>query len=298
MPPVDVFKDFLSAELFEGNNGEIEKALKELETLLGDPTVSHQRILYLESLTDSIEEDDGSMPKIGNPLSKEQHVACVEKGLLKAIDDEDVKLEQLMRLAHSVEGLRSFTSALLEVSLDQHASCWGDALEVPFDLTDIKFQETIPERPTELIWDQISRIANEWLDAITPRRKAPVLGFRDATIEKTRSGFIQDGVIDNPEVIKGQLDKLQIICEELKDREISKILMRMPWAGIGEAIVGGITWGGFLSGTGRILNRELAQTDIERVIEWLGGSEPNDILNVSEIKFIELLINCAGLPSE
>ncbi len=131
MRKVDIFKDYIS--LINSDKDKIVEALDELESLLCDSAFSHQRIIYLQELSGThIDYPDTEVFAFSNPLNREQYGACIEKGIIKAYQDGDVSAEQLMKLAHSVDGLRAFTDALVEISEKKHASVFKEALAVPF----------------------------------------------------------------------------------------------------------------------------------------------------------------------
>jgi hypothetical protein len=131
----DIFKDYLSAESIEDRK-QIIALLRDLEILLADPQSAHERIAYLEALSES-GGHSGAADRAGSrsPLTGEELRKCIKKGLIGAVEDRDVRVHQLLQLAHSIEGLRAFADALYEIPEEQHAPCWKGALEAPFEVS-------------------------------------------------------------------------------------------------------------------------------------------------------------------
>ena len=150
MLKAEIFKDFLTELSSEIDEEKLTGMLRCLEMLLADPEASHKRIAYLEALADSASEfPEIASFAIKDPLTKKQCAVCIEKGLDQAYRDGDVTKEELARLAHSVEGIRSFIDALLDIPEEHLAACWGQPLEPAFELPRVDLTSLFNKDSTE-----------------------------------------------------------------------------------------------------------------------------------------------------
>jgi len=288
MMQTDIFKDYLTSGSLDESKVEAEIFIGELEALLADPTASFKRIAYLESLTESVKGiADESIPPINDPLKSDQHRAIAEKGLMQAVNDGDVAVDQLRRLAHSIEGMQAFSYAILTVPEDRLAPCWRNSLSVPFDLPVADMPETV--------WDRILKTASEWADLVTPKLRRPLLGLRGAVKEKPKPAIKKDGIIGPIETVINQLDKLRKLSGELPDGEIADLWNRIPWDKIKSAAKEETTWDVFIRESGRLISSELNQAELIRLHEWIGNYEAGQILGMPDLKFTSLLIDSSFL---
>ena len=291
MTQADIYKDYLSFGNLDETEVDAEIIIGELEALLADPIASSKRVTYLESLTESVKGNaDESNPTISDPLKSNQHRAIAEKGLVQAINDSDVTVDQLRRLAHSVEGLQAFSFALLTVPEDRQPDCWRNALSVPFDLPVVNIPESV--------WDQILKAASEWAGIVTPKMRRPVLGLRGTVTEKPKPVIKKDGVIEQIELLRNQLDKLRKLHGELPDGKISGLWNRIPWDKIKGTAKEGMTWEGFVRASGRLISIELTQADLVLLLDWIGSPEAGQILQLPDLRFITLIFDSPFLNIE
>lgn len=295
----DIFKDYLSFGILDENGIEYDVVIREIESMLSDPTASSRRIAYLESLSGSIEGSGVENPQpINDPMSVGQHFALVEKGLKKAVNDGDVTLEQVRRLAHSIEGLREFSSALLSVPDERHASCWDGALSVPFEPREIEFDDASQEVQLAEVWDKALEYAREWLDSLVPKMKRPALGFRDAVKKQPDTSVDEKSLVGQVGRLKPQLDKLSDFQGNIPSTEIAEIFGRIPWQRIKDIIREGITWRDFLINSGQFTFTEIKPGEIEELLHWLDSPEAGEILKRSDVQLIKLILQSTLLQKD
>ena len=116
MKKYDIFKDYLS--LINSDSEILKDAFNELEMLLKDAKASHDRIEYLQSLATSATPKLSSIPQIHkSPLTNKQLTLIVTNGLVNALRNCDVSSSELIKFAHSIEGLNAFTDTLAGIPL-------------------------------------------------------------------------------------------------------------------------------------------------------------------------------------
>lgn len=143
MNKIDAFKDYLIFIEGESSESDINSAVHDLECLLGNAKTIRLRLAYLRSLHglssqfDRIGEYGGEGARlIPNPLDDFELKAILELGLVQAHTRGLIKSEKLFLLAHSLEGLETFTMLLALIDPSATASCFNEAANehlVPFD---------------------------------------------------------------------------------------------------------------------------------------------------------------------
>ncbi len=87
-------------------------------------------------------DDDGEPMRLEpNPLTRDEIGICMEHGLVSACRKGLLDAGKLFKLAHSIEGLTEFAYALAETSPERMASCWTSALDTPFDILGMNFED-------------------------------------------------------------------------------------------------------------------------------------------------------------
>ncbi len=293
----DVYKDFLLILTYGGNDREIDKAIEELQELLGDAQASHSRILYLEGLAKAAARDPERRPAgIDDPLSRGQYILLVKKGLVKACRDGDVTPGELGKLAHSVEGLHAFADALLDVPEELHAACWSDALVAPFDAPQTAIATEVSRSPSESVWNQITDMMNEWIESVRPKKLAPVLGFRSATTKVARQRFERTSALLFKDKIKEQLARLEEKGRDLPEGELFDAWSRMPWSKINNSVEKLDNWESLLQDVGNLLNDELSKEDLSALIEAT-IKIPGELLDLQvEMNLLGIFLNSTYIP--
>ena len=295
MTNIDILKDYLTEITCQEGSVDVIAILQEIEVLLGNSEASHQRILYLEELAVSEFKFPDSLPlPLNDPLTSNQYVACVEKGIVDAYKDGDVPFEKILVLAHSIDGLRIFADTLFEIPEERHAQCWKHAIKAPFKTTKIDLTAIWLEVSKESLWDQISKAAYEWIVSLSPEPRVPVLGFRCLGSDQTKQNLDPNKALQNPEQLVRQIDTLIEFSTDSKSMEIAEILKRVPWDDLKASVNEGINWQSFLNNTGRLFRSELSSDDFIVLNEWLEMQDLSSHPYYSELKLLELILISRG----
>ena len=294
MTEIDIFKDYLS--LKTADEKEAASCLKELEKLLGDAESSHLRIRFLRELMDIGESSHSlSVSSIADPLSLEQHIACVEKGFVQAYKDNDVKIEQLLQLAHSIEGLVNFNGSLMEIPKYRQASCWQKALEVPFEVNEVNFGRIYRSSLKE---DALNRLASEWVNWVNtmfPRQKKVAMGFRNAVKTKRKPTLNLDAKVPHSDKIVDQLSRLLLMLDNIPEGEIKSLMKRIPWDSLKKLVSTKPTWRDFLNETSKQLKGSFSKDELSMLIKYLKTDSDYFHQHKKETTLFSLLLSSAEM---
>ena len=294
MAKINVFTDFLSGIPQEKGSRDMLKAIKAVETLLGDAETVNQRIAYLESLAECASEfPEVCQKSLDDPLNHDQHIKCIEKGLAKAFKDGDITFDQIAGLAHSIDGLNAFSDALVEVPDTQKARCWKKALSVSFETPQINLARIMPIASSETVWQQISGCFNQWMASMAPAKLAPVMGYRGTSAGPAR--FEPNTALTQGKIMLKQLDNLNKLSGELPDDVILRAWERIPWFQLRKYTSEESTWESFLFKVGVILSTEFSSEEIQMLNNWVINKAGSLIQYKSEIKLFEILLKSVYL---
>ena len=291
---IDIFSNYLTESSSGKGGSELLQTVKEIEVLLGSAEASYQRIAYLDALgvVASQFPEIGS-PVLSDPLTHDQYVKCVEKGLARAYKDGDVSFEQVVKLAHSREGLISLTDVLVEVPESRRARCWTKALRVPFKAPSANLAHIRPMTVKESNWQQITNLAAEWMDALAPSKLVPSLGYRGTAAGKPEFNLKLN--LSHGAIISKHMTSLSEIGDDIDDEKIAGLWERIPWKRLKEFIREDASWESFLKQVGIAFYTELKYEDLKMLSDWVPRGVKALPQYRSEIKLLEILVKSTDL---
>ncbi|MCD6216322.1 hypothetical protein J7L05_00500 [bacterium] len=293
MSSVDFMKDFLALNIDELDSDQIRLEIEALQTLISNPTTFHNRIVFLQELAFSMEEShQNSCVPLEDPLTREQHLKCVEKGIIQSYDDNDVSAPALFVFAHSEEGLGNFTDALFDTPKGKRNECWNTLFDLPFDVPEIDMSKVFELETTN---NYIHKIASDWnalIFKLFPPQKKVALGFRNAT--STKPSVDLDSQIPKRKEILNLLTKLSLIMDQIEQEEIRRMMLIFPLDKIKGIFQEAESLGSIISNISDLLRKVYSIDDL--IVLKAYFSDSDNYLNKYENEFslIYLILKSAG----
>jgi hypothetical protein len=260
-------KDYLKNFTEYLNSGDDDSGLKEaveyLQELISDPECLHLRLQFLQALSIKNDSPDRDAKRIKSGLSNEQYKACVRKGFVGAYSDSDVSFDQLMKLAHDVDGLRTFMDTLTEVPQSEHAECWKDLLNANLDIEPIDIKSIVEKSATSEIMKELDSLIKRWIDSLDMKPLTASPGFRSAepiTIDDEVT--MKDKITLRAKLI-GTIDKLAAI-----DDFPGLAVLKLPTDELKMHAMNEVTWIEFLDAGSQTLQDALGDAEMDHLTDW------------------------------
>ena len=294
MANIDFLKDFLILNVDELDSDEIRLEIEALQTLLSDSTAFHNRMIFLQELALTTDDSvDHSSVALKDPFTHEQHLKCVEKGMIQSYCDNDVSSTDLFILAHSEEGLGNFADALFLTPKEKRNKCWNTHLDLPFEVQKVDLSKVFESETTD---NYIHKIVSEWNELILklfpPQRKV-ALGFRSATSSKLSVDL--DSQIPKRKEILNLLTKLPDVLDQIEQDEIMRMMLIFPVDKIKGIFQKEETYRSLIYSVSELLNKVYSIDDLIVLKNYFSDSDNYLNQYEKEFRFIYLIFKSAGV---
>ena len=265
MVKYDIFSDFL---LEESDNLLPELALEivqAVETILSNSVTTNLRKAYLMELAGVMRSDENKMiSPVQNPLTHNQLVSCVKKGLVGSFINGEILLDQIRKLAHSLEGMNELSEVMVETPENERATCWQHAFDPPPTYQPVNLEKIFKTSSIENVYQILNDLVEQLLNVISPQRLILAFGTRGVS-GKQEPAFVLDGKLNQSSNVKEIISSLQTGIGKINDIELRTAMGKIPWNEITKLVDPEIKWDKLLGQIGDLIRSRISTEELIRI---------------------------------